>query len=88
MRFNHDPTATLDYVFDWTAWLAPGETIMTATVECDDGIVIDSTGTADTKVTVWLSGGTVNEDYDVHCAITTTETREDRRHITIAVRDR
>lgn len=86
--FRHDPAAVLDYVFDWSAWLAAGETITAATVTADTGITIDNDTVEASKVTVWLSGGTAKARYQVRCSITTTLTREDRRHITIAVSNR
>lgn len=88
MIFPLDPEAVLDYVFDWSLWLSEGETITTATVSADPGITIGSVVTAAEKVTVWLSGGTVNTRYKAHCSIVTSDSREDSRHMTIGVRSR
>lgn len=87
-RRDHDPEAVLDYVFDWSKWLAEDETITDATVVADDGITVDSTNIGATTVTVWLSGGTAKFAYDVSCEITTSDTREDVRRMRIAVRER
>lgn len=83
-----DPSAVLDYVFDWTEWLATGETITDHTITADTGITVDSSTESDGKVTVWLSGGTAGINYKVACLITTTEGRTDERTIWIKVVER
>ena len=83
-----DPSAVLDYVFDWTEWLATGETITDHTITADTGITVDSSTESDGKVTVWLSGGTAGINYKVACLITTTAGRTDERTMWIKVMDR
>ena len=83
-----DPSAVLDYVFDWTEWLATGETITDHTITADTGITVDSSTELDGKVTVWLSGGTAGQNYKVACKITTSAGRTDERTIWIKVTDR
>ena len=83
-----DPSAVLDYVFDWTEWLATGETITDHTITADTGITVDSSTELDGKVTVWLSGGTAGINYKVACLITTSAGRTDERTIWIKVTDR
>ena len=91
-----DPSAVLDYVFDWTEWLATGETIAVdsetgeklITITADTGITVDSSTESDGKVTVWLSGGTAGINYKVACLITTTAGRTDERTLWIRVVDR
>jgi len=83
-----DPSAVLDYVFDWTEWLATGETIANYTITPDTGITVDSSTEDDGKVTVWLSGGTAGINYKVACLITTAAGRTDERTIWIKVVDR
>ena len=83
-----DPSAVLDYVFDWTEWLATGETITDYTITADTGITVDSSTELDGKVTVWLSGGTAGQNYKVACKITTSAGRTDERTIWIKVTDR
>mgnify|MGYP000967131429 FL=1 len=83
-----DPSAVLDYAFDWTGWLAAGETITDHTITADTGITVDSSTESDGKVTVWLSGGTAGINYKVACLITTTAGRTDERTIWIKVVDR
>jgi len=83
-----DPSAELDYVFDWTEWLATGETITDHTITPDTGITVDSSTEDTGKVTVWLSGGTAGINYKVACLITTSAGRTDERTIWIKVEER
>ena len=97
-----DPQGVLDYVFDWKAdtngsrdphatdWLVTGETISTHTMTSETGITVDSSSITDTNtsVTVWLSGGTAETDYDVTCHIVTSDSRADDRTVTISVVER
>lgn len=78
----------MDYVFDWTEWLATGETITDHTITADTGITVDSWTEDDGKVTVWLSGGTAGINYKVACLITTSAGRTDERTIWIKVVER
>jgi len=99
MKFIKDPSAVLDYKYDWAAltngtgssdWLAAGETIATRTVTVETGITKDSDAITDanTSVTVWLSGGTAGTEYTVACLIVTSAGRTDERSILIQVEDR
>ena len=83
-----DPSAVLDYVFDWTEWLAAAETITDHTITADTGITADSSTEDAGKVIVWLSGGTAGINYKVACLITTAAGRTDERTIWIKVTDR
>ena len=87
--FNKDPDAVLDYAFDWSSWLATGETISTRTITVQSGLTQPSTDTESSGVvTVWLSGGTPGTDYDVACKIETSASRTDERTITIKCKNR
>lgn len=83
-----DPSAVLDWVFDWTDWLASGETITSHTITGETGITVDSSTESAGKVTVWLSGGTAGENYKVACLIETSAGRIDERTIWIKVTNR
>ena len=83
-----DPSAVLDYAFDWTEWLATGETITDHTITADTGITVDSSTEDDGIVTVWLSGGTAGINYKVACLITTSAGRTDERTIWIKAVER
>ena len=83
-----DPSAVLDWMFDWSDWLASGETITDHTITIDTGITNDSSTEDAGKVTVWLSGGTAGENYKVACLIVTSAGRTDERTIWIKVTNR
>jgi hypothetical protein len=81
--FTKDPDAVLDYAFDWSSWLATGETISSHTITVETGITKDSDSESSGVVTVWLSGGTAENEYDVACKIVTSAGRTDERTMTI-----
>lgn len=82
------PTALLDYPFDWTSWLAAGETIVSNVVTVATGLTNSLVTAGTTAVTVWLSGGTAGVSYLVTCKITTSAGRTDARSIRVIVRTR
>lgn len=83
-----DPDAILDYAFDWSKWLAAGETIQSHTITTTGQIDLESHTHTDTVVTVWLGGGTVDTIVTVACLITTSQARHDERTMSIAIRER
>lgn len=86
--WKKDPSDVLDWAFDWSNWLATGETIASHTVTVQSGLTLDSsTDTADT-VTAWISGGTVGVKYTVACLINTDQGRTAERTIYIQVAQR
>lgn len=85
--FDKDPSAVLDYEFDWSAWLAVSEIINSHTVTVPAGITRDSSSDTDTAVTAWLSSGTAGNTYTVTCQIVTNQARTDERSIVIRVKD-
>ena len=87
-QYLKDPSAVLDWAFDWTDWLATSETITSHTITADPGIVVDSSTENAGKVTVWLSGGTAGEWYEIACLITTSAGRTDERTISIQIQER
>lgn len=86
--WEKDPQATLDWAFDWSKWLAAGEEISSATVTVDSGLTKGSESNTTSKVTIWLSGGTLGVTHLVTCQITTNQGRIDERTIGIRVTNR
>ena len=87
-QYTKDPSAILDWAYDWTDWLAAAETITDHTITADTGITVDSSTEDTGKVTVWLSGGTAGINYKVACLVKTSAGRTDERTIWIKVANR
>ena len=93
-----DPQDRLDYGFDWAVappdgpWLSDGDTITsstwTITLAPDSALVIDTSDNTTTVTRVWLSGGTLGQDYQVTNHVTTAQGRQRDRSIYIKVRNR
>jgi hypothetical protein len=68
--------AVLDYSIDWTQWLA-GDTLASSSWTCDPGITGTPVGlsTGATRTTLWLSGGTAGQSYNIADTVTTTAGR-------------
>lgn len=73
--YERDPNSVLDYLWDWSEWLADAETISSHSIVPEAGITIDSSTNTTTSVTAWVSGGTVDIIYEVTCRITTNQGR-------------
>lgn len=82
-----DPSDVLDYRIDWTAILQ-GDTIEGSswTVPVPSGLVIDSQDFTDSRVVVWLSGGSVG-NHRITNTITTASGRTLQRSVTLPVED-
>jgi hypothetical protein len=76
----------LDYSIDYTSWL-DGDTITVSTWSADTGITIDSDSNTTAVTTVRVSGGDAAKSYRLVNSITTAAGLEDRRCITINVKD-
>jgi hypothetical protein len=85
--FVKDPSAVLDYKFDWATWLGV-DAISSYVLAVQSGLVQASASNTITSVTVWLSGGTAGQSYSVACRIVTAAGRTDERTISILVQDR
>lgn len=90
-----DPDATLDYAFDWTAWLAlNADQIVDAEFEVDPSLTVVQSSFDTTSAVVWLSGGikpaTGLNKLRVTCRITTNNTpaRIDDRSIYLKIIER
>jgi hypothetical protein len=86
-QFVKDPSAVLDYAWDWATWLGV-DTIAESTVTAGSGLTLDSSSNTTTKVTAWLSGGTAGVEYDVTCRVVTAGGRTDERTIAVRVEER
>lgn len=84
-----DPSAILDYSFDWSSWLATNETISNATVTVPAGIMLYQAAQVSAGVvTFWLSGGAAGNFYPIECTISTSQGRTDSRSFQLTVQQR
>lgn len=86
-RFEKQPKEVLDYRINLSDWLDAGDVAVSAAIESDAGITIDSSSVDDGGVTIWISGGTNQVDYDISVLITTDEGREKEVDFIIRVRE-
>jgi hypothetical protein len=90
--FIKDPTAVLDYIFDWTNELlipntnGVSDAITASTfVVSGSGLTVQSSSFTGTLATVWLDGGDLGERYELTNHITTAGGRQDSRIVTVAI---
>lgn len=87
--YKKDPHATLDYLFDWAAYLTPvTDTIASVTFILTGGLVEVSKANTATKATVFVSGGTAGTPATITCRITTAGGRIDDRTISLTIVER
>lgn len=88
-----DPNAVLDYVLDWTDYMAliSPDTIATLTVtpaNDDPTIAVDSTNLTGSKTTGWISGGTVGKTEGFTYHIVTASGRHDDRTLYVKIKEK
>lgn len=87
--YKKDPNATLDYTFDWSAYLAGiVDTIASVTWILTTGITKVSQQNTNTTATCFISGGTTGNTETLTCRITTAGGRIDDRSIQIKIVDK
>jgi hypothetical protein len=74
---TEDPANILDYSWDWSIWLAPGDSIATSEFLVPAGLTqaTPDPSISGTTTTVWLTGGVPGQLYTVTNRITTIEGR-------------
>ena len=87
MKFTKDPNAELDYMLDWSAWLA-GDVIAESEWIVDPSLTLIAHSYTDATATVWVGGGIADTDVLVTNRITTVGGRQDDRTITLKIRER
>jgi len=84
-----DPQATLDYSFDWTAWLAGvADVISGVSYAFSGGLVKVFESRLEGVATVVVSGGSIGSDASITCTVTTAGGRVDQRTLMINIQDR
>jgi hypothetical protein len=84
-RIEKDPDATIDYQLDWSDWLVDDDVLAGVSWSVATGLTQEATVHDDTTATVWVSGGTIDEEYLVTCEITTSDGRVENQSFTVVV---
>lgn len=89
LRFYKQPDETLDYEFDFTAWMPATDHISSAVVTVSDpSLTLGTMTTEGNPVTIvrqFISGGTDGMTYQVTCSITTNQGRTKEADILLQV---
>lgn len=83
-----DPSAILDYTFDWSDWLRSGDTISTSSWTVTSGMTKVTDTATTTTATIWVSGGTAGITYTAKNTIVTAAGRTDSRSLYLKVEER
>ena len=86
--FLKDPQSVVDFKVDLSDWLQPGESIISITATATAGLTVDSSSSDATGVLAWISGGTVNEDYELTFQWSTDQGRTEEQTLLILVRNK
>lgn len=87
-EFEHAPNAKLDYGFDWSLWLASGETISASSWVVDTALSQTSPINTGTVTSVIVEGGVAGTSYKLINNITTSVGRKDSRTIKLLCKNR
>lgn len=82
------PAANLDYQVDYQYWMEDGDTIASSEWELEAGVAKTAESFGDDNTTVWLSGGTDGNDYDIRNRIVTAGGRKRDLTFVLVVRQR
>ncbi len=82
--FEKDKDAELDYTVDWTLWLGTDD-ISSVTWIVPTGITEENVANNTKIATIWLSGGSLGETYQVVCRMETAAGRKDDRTLFIKI---
>lgn len=84
-----DPSALLDFVFDWSEWAISPDDIKLSDINITpSGLVVNQKIVEDNKVRVWLSGGNISTYYKIVCRIETKFGRIDERTEMLLIKQR
>lgn len=86
--FRKDPDALLDYKIDWQTWLGT-DTIVSAAVSAQSGIIVASHSVSgNVSHVIWVSAGTVSEEYTITSRIWTSAGRRNDQSFIIQIEEK
>lgn len=81
---SRDPADVTAFSFDWSGWVATSDNIESATITVTPTDLNSSAVLVHGRVvSVFLTGGTVGQTYNVACLVTTTNGLTARRSATV-----
>jgi len=84
--FQKDPSANLDFGFDWSEWLGSADQISSSSwVSVPGDLALSNPDFGNLSTLVWVSGGSDGTDYLVTNQVTTRDGRTDERTFAISV---
>lgn len=85
-----DPNAVLDYVVDYTDWLATANDTIASVACTPSGVTVNTSSVAPggKKVVIWVAGGVAGSTASVTARITTVGGRIDDRTIYFKIKQR
>lgn len=90
MYFSQDPQAFLDYTVDWSQWVETSsagavDTITTSSWTADPGITQGSSSWTSNSASLFITGGTPGNSYNIYNKIVTSQGRTDLRTINVTI---
>ncbi len=90
--WTKDPDAVLDYIFDWSEWLNVDDEISSATISITPtghtkDIEVKQETALPTRHIIWLSGGRLNNKYNITSKIVTKDGREQEMSVTLTIQN-
>lgn len=83
---SQTPTDNLDYSLSFAAWIDADDAVTTATVTATPpGLTLTTPVVADNVVTVWVTGGTAGQLYEINYDVTTQAGRVLTRSVSLPV---
>lgn len=83
-----DPDSVLDYIFDWTDWLADIEDTIFSILFIAEGISVNSFSHDGVTATAFISGGVVDVPANLICRITTAGGRVEDCSLKFKIKER
>jgi hypothetical protein len=80
-----DPTARLDYSWDWTPWLTGAQDSIQSVNVTGTGCTVENSSFNAGVVTAWVSGGVAYVPATLTCKITTAGNRIDERTVYLKI---
>ena len=88
-NFIKQPSESTDYDLDYTEWLASGDTVESADVVVlpDDDTLMVQRFVTESRIKVWISGGTNGVTYKLTVTATTADGRVKQDEFKVKIKD-